>query len=174
MMGINRTGRLMVITVLGVFVVSGCGYRFAGKGPLPTGIDTVFISVFENNSLLLGIENDFTDSLTREFVRRRPGSLVERQAADAVFYGTITSISTTTVSHRDEYTATQRRVWVRLKGQLVSPQGETLWATDNISDNAVYAVETEKYATDENLRAAVRQLADDLAERLYNQMTANF
>lgn len=154
--------------------LSACGYRFAHKGELPAGVDTVFIKVFENRSSLLGIENDFTNSLIREFTRRRAGSLAAEDRADAVFSGVIQSISTGTVSHRDKYTAVERRVWVTMNVRLVSRGGEVLWAADNVTDNEVYLVEAEKSATDRNLRQAVGKLADDLAQRIYNQMTVNF
>jgi len=154
--------------------VLGCGYTFTGIGDLPAGVDTVFISVFENRSLLTGIENDFTNSLIQEFTRRRAGSLAEKDEADAVFYGVIRSITTDTVSHRDEYASVERRTKVTLSVRLVSRDGRTIWAADNIRDDEVYMVEPEKYVTEQNLRKAVIKLSEDMAERVYNQMTANF
>ena len=156
------------------FTLSACGYRFAHKGELPGGVDTVFIKVFENRSSLLGIENEFTNSLIQEFTRRRAGSLVAEDRADAVFSGAVQSISTGTVSHRYKYEAVERRVWVTLNVRLVSRDGRTLWSTDNVTDDEAYLVEAEKSATDRNLRQAVKKLADDLAQRIYNQMTVNF
>jgi outer membrane lipopolysaccharide assembly protein LptE/RlpB len=172
-----RTAKILGIFALSLFIscaISACGYRFAQKGVLPEGVDTVFVSVFENRSYLLGIENDFTNSMIQEFTRRRAGSLKEKEKADAVLKGVIKSISTGTVSHRDKYVAVERRVRVVLSVQLVNREGETVWAADNIRDNEVYMVETEKSATDQNLRQAVEKLADDLAQRIYNQMTVNF
>lgn len=163
-----------VVLLLAYWGVTGCGYRFAQKGALPGDIDTVFVSVFENKSSLLGAENDFTNSLIQEFTRRRPGSLVGRDKAKAILSGSITSITTNTVSRRDLYAAVERRVRVTINARLASSDGRVLWAADNISDNEVYMVEPEKSATDQNLRKAVEKLADDLAQRVYNQMTANF
>jgi outer membrane lipopolysaccharide assembly protein LptE/RlpB len=151
-----------------------CGYRFAGNGRLPAQIETVFISVFENRSLLLGVEKDFTDSLIREFTRRRAGSLADRRSADAVFSGVIRSISTDTVSHRDEYTSVERQVRVTVSARLVARDGRIVWRADDLSAIEDYRVEAEKHLTDQNLRRAVEKLADDLAQRLYNQLTAEF
>ncbi len=172
-----RTTKIWGIISLSLFIscaISACGYRFAQKGDLPEEVDTVFVSVFENRSSLLGIENDFTNSMVQEFTRRRAGSLVEKEKADAVLEGVIKSISTGTVSHRNKYVAVERRVRVVLNVRLVNREGEAVWAEDNIRDNEVYMVEAEKSATDQNLRRAVRKLADDLAQRIYNQMTVNF
>jgi hypothetical protein len=165
----------LAFIMAGVFcAVSACGYRFAGRGDLSGGAQTVFVSVFKNKSMLLGIESDFTDSLIREFTRRRAGSLVEESRADAIFSGVIESISTDTVSHRDEYASVERRVQVTVSGRLVSRDGRTLWATDRISESEDYLVETDKSATDQNLLKAVEKLSEDLAQRMYNQMTAGF
>jgi hypothetical protein len=173
-MRIIIAGRLAVIMACLCCAVSGCGYNFAGTGEITSGVDTVFVSVFKNKSSLLGIENDFTDSLIREFTRRRAGSLVEEGRADAIFSGVIQSISTDTASHRDEYKSVERRVRVTLSGRLVSRDGRTVWASDRISENEVYLVEAEKSATDQNLRRAVRKLSEDLAQRMFNQMAARF
>ncbi|MEW6079018.1 MAG: LPS assembly lipoprotein LptE [Thermodesulfobacteriota bacterium] len=155
-------------------VIAGCGYRFAGTGELTGGAGTVFISVFKNKSALLGIESNFTDSLIREFTRRRPDSLAEKNGADAFFSGVIESVSTDTVSHRDEYASVERQVRVTVSGRLVSRDGRTLWAVDRISESEDYLVAAEKSVTDQHLRRAVEKLSEELAQRMYNQMTAGF
>lgn len=170
---ISQPARIMAVVGC-VFLMAGCGYRLAGSGRLPAGVETMFIPVFENRSALTGIENDFTDSLIEEFTRRRGVRLVAEGAADAVLSGVITSISTATVTHRDQYTSSQRRARVTLKVRLVSRDGRVLWAADDISQDEIYAAEGAKYATDQRLRDAVVKIAGDLAERIYNRMTVDF
>ena len=155
-------------------LMAGCGYRLAGSGRMPAAVESLFIPVFANRSSLTGIENDFTGSLIEEFTRRRGVPLVEEGAAEAVLSGTITSISTATVTHRDAYTSSRRRVRVALKVRLVSRDGRVIWAADDFSQDGIYTVESEKYATDQNLRAAVVKIAGDLAERIYNRLTVDF
>jgi outer membrane lipopolysaccharide assembly protein LptE/RlpB len=167
-------GPVLILACAFLTVLNACGYRLAGSGDLTGGAHTVFVSVFQNKSSMLGIESDFTDSLIREFTRRRAGSLAEKSRADAIFSGVIDSVSTDTVSHRDEYASVERQVRVTVGGRLVSRDGRTLWAADRISESEDYLVASEKSVTDQNLRQAVEKLSEKLAQRMYNHMTANF
>ena len=63
--------RIKYIGIIFLFCVqtTACGYRFAGTGNLPAGVESIFIEVLENRTAETGIENTFTNELIYEFTR---------------------------------------------------------------------------------------------------------
>ena len=57
---------------------SACGYRFAGSGNLPEGIQTIAIDIFKNRTTETGLENTITNDLIYEFTRK--GRSVQKTA----------------------------------------------------------------------------------------------
>ena len=49
-------GKFIGITIFCMVVVCACGYRFAGQGGFPKGVERIFIEVFENRTSKTGIE----------------------------------------------------------------------------------------------------------------------
>ena len=78
-----------VIVILLFF--SACGYRFAGSGNLPGGIQTVAIEILENRTTETGLENTITNDLIYEFSRKGRRVQKDSKKADAVLTGVIVS-----------------------------------------------------------------------------------
>lgn len=164
----------IVLVALLLTIAAGCGYRFAGSGGVPGGIDSVNVAVFENRSTERGVEGLFTNSLIYELTSRGGLTIVSADAAAGRITGTIRSIATDTVSHEETYVTAERRVRVVLNVRLVSSDGRTLWAADKIEGREVYAVAGSDQATEANKKAAIERLSEKMAETVYNRMTADF
>ena len=162
-----------LVWLLLLMVGAGCGYRLAGSGSLPQGIDRVCITVFDNNSTQTGLEKIFTNQLIYEFSKRGGVSLVDRGVADGILSGAVEQVVTGTVSREGTYTAAERRVWVTLAVRLKTPDKKQIWG-DEIKDEAVYPVVSDNQRTQANKEAALRRLSEDMAETVYNRITANF
>ena len=152
----------------------GCGYHLAGRGSFPSGINTVCIPIFKNHTSQTGFENVFTNAIIYEFTRRGSVTIVPEEAAGAILRGAITSLSTETASHKQEYLASERRVRLLIALRLTGKDGAIIWSSDTIKGKEVYLVADAEQQTQKNKKAALERLSKQLAESIYNQITANF
>ena len=160
-----------IFFILWIFV-SACGYRFAGSGNLPAGVNSVFIKVFENRSSETGLENIFTDDLIYEFVRKKKAADIK--SADSFLSGVIRSVSSGTISHKGESTSLEQRVMVTVDIVLKDLNGKISWAANGIAANETYDVVSDKTVTEKNRRDAVSEASEKLAENIYFRLTEDF
>lgn len=159
-----------------LFLTCACGYRFAGGGALPADAQRVFITIFDNRTSEIGVENVLASELANEFTTLGPkGVLVSsRQGADAELSGVISTVRTYTVSRAGESTSSERRVVLTVAARMTSPTGRVLWRADALSATEVYRVAADKQTTDANKRVAIRNAANLVAEEIYNRLTSDF
>lgn len=155
-----------------LFIMSwGCGYRFTGGGDFPFQIKTIFMPVFVNKSSEVGIETVFTNDFIYEFTRNSKVTVVEKQAADAVFQGVITSLSTETIARTGTQTPLERRVNITLDLKLTDRQGKILWAMRGYSDDETYEVAAnDKFTTEKNKRNAIKITSRRMAEMIQYEL----
>ena len=168
---------LLIILSVSLLVVSlsGCGYRLAGRGALPGGIQTLSVQILENRSSQTGAEVLITNALISELSRRRQGSIVDAQDADANLSGVIDSLTWDTVTHKGLNIAAERRVYATVSLSLVDAKGDILWKRFGLKAEQAYAVvEGNKPATEVNRRNAIRELSSRLAETVYRRLTDQF
>ena len=151
--------------------LSACGYRFAGGGTLPSGINSVCVTIFENRTSEIGVENTFTNDLIYEFTRN--GKIASIDKADAFLSGVVKSMSIETVSRSGSHTPIERRVTITLDLKLTDNDGGILWSK-GISGNEAYDVASDKLSTEQNRRSAISILSERLAEKVYNRLTEDF
>ena len=170
----NKSGLKWTIILIWV-LLSGCGYRFAGSGSFPTGVETIFIEDLVNRTADTGIESIVTNQIIFEFTRRNKNCLApNKDIANAVMSGVITRETIRTVSSVSEDTANERRVtlWVNLK--VVKPNGKVVWVGENLSDNETYKVTEDKLQTERFRKEAIGVLSGRMAERVYGRLTDDF
>lgn len=166
---INRLAWFLWIPLL------SCGYQFVGGGTLPTGIDSVFINMFENRTTETGLENVITNSFINEFTRNDKDSYTSRRdRADAILTGVVRSLRTENISRKGSQTTVQRRVLLAVDVVLTDSEGAVLWSVVGAVEDEEYDVEDDKASTDRNLKAALEALSDVLAENVYAQLTDDF
>ena len=85
---INSCLLRQLICVAFVFVlVSGCGYT--QKSLFSHKINTIYISVFENNTFVRGIEFDIAKAVKDEIMSRTSLRIVQKDSADVIMTGEI-------------------------------------------------------------------------------------
>ena len=151
-----------------------CAYQFSGEGPLPAGVTSVYIPIFENRSGEIGIENFFTDDLINEFILKRKSALRTQADAEATIIGVIEYVRVITIAHRTQQRSSQRRVIASAALRLTDAKGRILWSASGITSNEAYEVTDDKMATEQNKREALKVLSRRLAENLFNRLTDNF
>ncbi len=172
----DRPRKIIGIVVLVFFTIASCGYRFSGGGELPGDVRRVFITIFNNRTSELGVENVLAAQLTDEFLSLGPKGILasERQAADAELSGVISTVQIYTVSLRTQLSSAERRVVIKVAARLTGTDGKVLWRADALSASQPYRVEADKLTTDVNKRAAITRATRLLAETIYNRMTSGF
>lgn len=153
---------------------AACGYRFAGSGNLPEGVQTIAVEIFKNRTTETGLENIITNDLIYEFTRK--GRSVKRNSreADAVLTGVIQSERITTISRRAQLSPLARRIRIVVNLKLTGSDGEVKWSASNISEVEEYDVSTDRGATEINKRRALETLSKRLAEKVHSRLTDNF
>ena len=85
---INSCLLRQLICVAFVFVlVSGCGY--SQKSLIDRKINTIYISIFENNTFVRGIEFDIAKAVKDEIMSRTSLRIVQKDSADIILTGKI-------------------------------------------------------------------------------------
>lgn len=187
--GISEANQLMNLTAIRAFFYhqkyirtvifislffAACGYRFAGSGNLPEGVQTIAVEIFKNRTTETGLENIITNDLIYEFTRK--GRSVKRNSreADAVLTGVIQSERITTISRRAQLSPLARRIRIVVNLKLTGSDGEVKWSASNISEVEEYDVSTDRGATEINKRRALETLSKRLAEKVHSRLTDNF
>jgi hypothetical protein len=83
-------GLSAVLTIAGCAADPTQGYAFAS--PFPGGIETVSVSVFENDTYDRGVEFELADALIKEIEARTPYKVTSAKRADTILTGRIRSV----------------------------------------------------------------------------------
>ncbi|MGD8975862.1 MAG: LPS assembly lipoprotein LptE [Desulfobacterales bacterium] len=169
-------GQNIVHILLIPLFLFGCGYRFAGSGAYPEGVETIFVEVMENRTSKTGVERIVTNQLIFEFTRQREGSLSSTpETADAVLKGVIVNIRTQTISRVGQEVANEREAVMTLDMKLVKKGGEVVWAVKGLTDREAYDVSGgSKIETDQNEALAIARMSERLSERVFSRLTDDF
>lgn len=163
------------LALLCLISVYTCGYRFAGSGGFPAGVEKIFIEVFENRTSQTGIERTVTNQLVFEFTRQREASLTgNADEADAVLKGVIARIRTETISRIGTELANERDVVMTVEVKLVKNDGAVIWNAKGLQDRETFDVSESKIETDRNQNQAIAKLSERMSERIFNRLTDNF
>ena len=184
----NRKKSFLVIVSLGLcLLTAACGYQLRETGK-PQGIEirSLAIPMFESNSTWPGFEGDFTRVVREEFVSHSKFPIVSRNEAHMILIGKIRHIRTKPASYdllktsvggeQTTYEVTNARwLWVRLDAKLVDAStGKVVWEVKSMQEKTTYAVTTDPLKNRYNRRRAVREIAEDLAQRIYQRTTERF
>jgi len=170
---LNRRQTWVIFLLL--LISSACGYRFSGKENLPSGVERIFVTVFENRTMETGVEILFTDDIIQELIRNRKDSLANsRTGADAILSGSVESIRIRTISREGTHTPLERRVWATISLKLTGSDGRVIWKKNGISESETYDVMPLKQETERNRLDALSALSKRIAERVYFRLTDDF
>lgn len=156
-----------------LFLLSACGYRFAGGGKLPFDIQTLYVEIFQNRTAETGAEVAFANDMSYEF-SRNGYSIADREKAEAVLSGEITSISISTASRRGQITSLERRVTATVNIRITDKDGKELRNLSGISHSDVFPVTSESSSDDYNKRLILERISRRIAEETYARLSDEF
>jgi outer membrane lipopolysaccharide assembly protein LptE/RlpB len=167
---------LLLIGLLGMGLVGGCGYGFRGTvNNLPPDIKTVHIPVFVNNTTEGGAEVVFANALIYEFTRGGVIGVVSEAEAQGIISGRIKSAAVDSVIYASQTQAVDRRVTVILEVIFRRADNKKiLWQNLDMIRYENFRVGGDPNQTDRNREEALRKISKDLAERIYSGILENF
>ncbi len=169
-----------VLLVLGLsitLVLSGCGYHLRGfADTLPPDIETIALIPFENETYETDLETFLSQSLAEEFSKARRLKVVPEEEADVVLTGVIKSYTNRPVSFAASDVAREYRTEVAVDVTLKRrPGGEVIWKGKGLREVKDYTADPEDVdLTETNEREARRQVAEELAELIYDRVFEGF
>jgi hypothetical protein len=154
---------LYSLIVCAVALSLGCGiYSFSGSAL--SGVKTVGIPLFENQTTEYDLQEKLTEKVTNSFVEDNTLKVVSARRADAVLYGVITGYDRT--SHTFDGAGNTKEyisyVYVSVKFESREKR-ELIWEEERMEGWGIYdaLVETE----DEGKERALAKLAEDIVDR---------
>lgn len=160
--------------ILGMLLISGCGYRLEGGGYLFQGVTRVGVEVFENNSNQTRAGIDFTNELIREIQEETDTKVVDPADAPRRIKGRVKAVTFSTLSRSSTETVLERRITVVVDVQLLDADSDVLWSANNFSSFDSYLVDADKINDEASINEAIKIIAQRISERLVSQMMANF
>ena len=173
----NIMGRvLLLIGLLGMGLVCGCGYGFRGAvNNLPPEIKAVHIPAFVNNTNEAGAEVIFANALIYEFTRGGVIGVVSEANAQGIISGRIKSAAVDSVIYTSQTQSVDRKVTVVLEiiFRRVDNQ-KILWQNLDLIRSENFRVGGDPNLNDRSREEALRKISKDLAERIYGGILENF
>jgi outer membrane lipopolysaccharide assembly protein LptE/RlpB len=165
--------RLFLIIWIGLLV--GCGYQMVGKEThVPSGLNSVAIPTFVNQTFEPGIEVPITQGFLREFILDKRVKVLNRSEADSVLEGVIKSFYITSVAYDRSGLATEYQTSIVIDLTLRKRTGEVLWVIKDFSETNWYRASSMVLASESNKEAAIQQLGRFVAERLRSRFFYDF
>lgn len=169
--------KLIFFSIL-CLILAGCGYTLVGQGNLPDHINTIAIPTFDNETLEDGVEEIITQAVIEEFVQGGKVRLVSEENADAVLWGTVRSYKSDDVASYDENNDVasyklKLSVDIEIK-DIVNDQ--IIWQTEGLAEDEDFDGGPSVNITEEeeNEEEALRDLAEELAQRIRALSTEGF
>jgi len=178
--GEGRGSGLMVfyrrfLLLICIFLLLGCGYQMVGKEThVPSGLNSIAIPTFVNQTLEQGIEIPFTTGFLREFIQDRRIKVVDRKEADSFLEGVIKDFNIYSVAYDQSGLATEYQTTVVIDLTLKNRKGEILWRENDLSETRWYRVSFSPLMSESNRAAAIQQIGRFLAERIRYRFFHNF
>jgi hypothetical protein len=146
-----------------LFFVSGCGvYSFSGSGV--SGIKTIAVPLFDNQTDQYGIREDLTTDIANRFVQDNTLKVVNEKISDSILRGTITKYT------REAYTYDENenikeyivRIWVNASFEE-KKNNKVIWKEDNVQGWGIYSAQDE--TEDMGRQRALDKLAEDIVNK---------
>lgn len=176
-----------LLLMLAVLLMHGCGYQLRADGrPIGSQIESLAIPVMTSTSSELGFEADFTRIIKEEFVSRGDIPIVPTGKAQVVLHGKIYDITTepiayeleqqTVSGHLTTFSQTsQRRLKIKLDIKMEDRvTGKVIWHEKIMEEKARFAVSSDPLSNRANQLLALKQIAEELAKRVFLRTMERF
>jgi len=170
---LRTCSRLFLIICVNLLL--GCGYQMVGKEThVPSGLNSVAIPTFVNQTFEPGIEVPFTQAFLREFIQDRRVRILNRSEADSILEGVIKSFSIHSVSYDKSGLVLEYQTTVVMDLTLKKRTGEISWTMKDLSETTWYRASSIALLEEANKTAAIQRTGRFVAERVRNRFFYDF
>ena len=156
-------------------LLCGCaGYRFGAASLYPSDVRTVFVPMFESDSLRRGLSKRLTEAVVKEIELKTPYKVVSEPDADSVLTGRIVNdIKRVVVEDRfdqpreNEITLTAEVSWLDRRGDLIGSRGN-MSIPDSLVQLAATGIAVPEYG--QSIATGQQQAINRLAEQIVSLM----
>jgi len=164
-----------ILLVFFLVVLCACGYQLAGKSThLPTGVTSLAIPTFRNQTLEPGIEVPLTQSFLREFMFDGRVKVLSPKEADTILEGSIRNFRIRSVSYNESGLVQEYEVVVTVDLTLTKSSGEIVWKENNLTEVRWYRASFGGVINEASKNSAVQELGKFMAERAKSRFFYNF
>ena len=169
---------LMLVAVLGVVAgLAGCGYGLIGRtSTLPEDIQSIFVAPLQNQTTRPQIELTMTRAIINELVTRRRFTIAtNRESADAVLSGTLTSFTVRPVTFDPQGRAEEWQIAIRADMDFTrTDTDEVIWEQPlyNFRDN--YELELDEATVFDPEDRTIQIVSVDFAQTLVIDLLEGF
>jgi hypothetical protein len=160
----------IVLLVILLLWISGCGYQPHGLGSLPPEIQRVHLAALTNSTLRPGLQGIAGAAILRRLQQDGRIRSAPQEAADAVLGGTIIAYQNIPVAFEQGDIGRRFRVRLILTMQLTERNGEKILLKEEVFGEAFYTAGTDVVATRAAEEDASFRAAEDLATRVVTRL----
>lgn len=160
----------LVLLVLPLLWVTGCGYQPHGLGSLPPEIQRIHLAALKNGTLRPGLQGIVGTAILRRVQQDGRIRAAPQEAADAVLGGTISAYQNSPVAFEQGDIGRRFRVRLVLTMQLTERNGEKVLLNEEVFGEAYYTAGTGVVATRAAEDEASFRAAQDLAIRVVTRL----
>ncbi len=162
--GLRFTIYCLLFTVYFLLLsISGCGvYSFSGSGL--SGIKTIAIPVFDNQTGEYGIRETLTEKIAERFVQDNTLKVVNEKIAESILQGVITKYEREahTFDEQENIEEYIVRIWVKVTFEEKKNK-KVIWKEDNLLGWGIYSAQDE--TEDLGKERAIEKLAEDIVNK---------
>jgi hypothetical protein len=143
--------------------VTGCGvYSFSGSGL--SGIKTIAVPLFDNQTDQYGIREDLTTDIANRFVQDNTLKVVNEKIADSILRGTIIKYTREAYTYDENENVKEYivRIWVNASFEE-KKNNKVIWKEDNVQGWGIYSAQDE--TEDMGRQRALNKLAEDIVNK---------
>jgi len=171
-----RSFIVITFAMIQILFISACGYRFSPGGEyIDKSIQTVFVDNFYNRTSEANLEVSVRSAFIDQFIKGRRLKLIDRpEAADAVFKGSVSNLTTEPLSYKSTNIAAEERMTITMELILEEQGTQTIiWTNKSYSATQDY-LSPDQTTKEANRKAALTKLSTDSAEKAYRLMMSGF
>jgi hypothetical protein len=159
---VMKTAENLSFGLVVLLALNGCGvYSFSGT--MSSGIESVAVPVFGNESVEYGIAEDLTSGIIERFVSDNTLRVTPRSGADAVLDGTILRYDRDAYTYDENDQVQEYKVNIIAKVRLNKANGDLVWEEESLSAYGIYNATDE--GEDEGKARAIEKIAEDIVNR---------
>jgi hypothetical protein len=176
----DKLGQFFIRAVfIGCFfaLILACGYSFAPQGDyINKRIQKIYVEQFGNKTAQAEVENYVRSAFIDQFIQTSRFKIVESaDLADATIKGSILNLSTSPLSYRSTTLAAEERATMTLELTFREREsGKDIWKSSSITGTVDYTIENNINLLPATRKNAFIKLANDTAEKTFNQMMSGF